>query len=170
MYTESVASAAERCRDVGIRYAIEFHAFTYVANIAGFLRLADNVGDGDLYALLDPVHLLAAAEIPQIVARMLGHRLTHVHLSDGDGTTNAHFSPGHGKVDWNALAQALREIGYDGSVSLENQDAPGCERSLREARGELGPNAIADPAYDEECRNALEFAYSLFDVATGPSE
>ena len=40
--------------------------------------------------------------------------LVHVHLSENDRST-----PGAGQVDWETTFAALREIGYDGWVSIE---------------------------------------------------
>ena len=51
-----------------------------------------------------------------------------MHVSDNDGVTNVHWRPGMGKIDWVALFQALKDVGYDGVISLELEDVPGVSR------------------------------------------
>jgi sugar phosphate isomerase/epimerase len=65
----------------------------------------------------------------------LADRLWHCDFSDNDGTNNMHFRPGKGKIDWASTMKALKDIGYDGVVSLEFEDIPGVsrERSRRSA-------------------------------------
>jgi sugar phosphate isomerase/epimerase len=43
-----------------------------------------------------------------------------------------------GKIDWLAMFQALKDIGYDGTVSIELEDVPGVSR---------GPNSNAPGVY-----------------------
>jgi sugar phosphate isomerase/epimerase len=61
----------------------------------------------------------------------------HTHFSDNDGTTNAHWRPGKGKVDWQALLAALQATGYDGTLSIELEDVPGVGRPGRTATAEF---------------------------------
>jgi sugar phosphate isomerase/epimerase len=42
-----------------------------------------------------------------------------VHLSDGDGSCYSHWPIGKGDIDFNRIATALREVGYDGWSFLE---------------------------------------------------
>jgi sugar phosphate isomerase/epimerase len=47
-------------------------------------------------------------------------RLMHVHLSDNrGGGDDLHLPLGTGTVDWRGVARALKEAGYDGTVTLE---------------------------------------------------
>ena len=52
------------------------------------------------------------------VVKMLGGALVHLHLHDVVGETD-HVAPGTGRVDWEGLFAALREIGYRGALCLE---------------------------------------------------
>ena len=42
--------------------------------------------------------------------------------------TNVHWRPGMGKIDWVAMFQALKDVGYDGVISIELEDVPGVSR------------------------------------------
>lgn len=47
-------------------------------------------------------------------------RLSHVHVSDNrGGADDLHLPLGAGTIDWRAAARALKESGYDGTVTLE---------------------------------------------------
>jgi sugar phosphate isomerase/epimerase len=48
-----------------------------------------------------------------------GDRLSHVHLSDNLGDRDLHLPLGAATVDWPAVARALRDVGWDGTVTLE---------------------------------------------------
>jgi sugar phosphate isomerase/epimerase len=50
---------------------------------------------------------------------MIGDKLKAVHIHDNMGKEDEHLIPGDGIIDWNAFADALREIGYTGVISLE---------------------------------------------------
>jgi len=47
--------------------------------------------------------------------RAAGPQLVHLHSCENDRGT-----PGSGNVDWNGVAQALKDINYDGPVVIES--------------------------------------------------
>jgi len=47
-------------------------------------------------------------------------RVVHVHVSDNEGNYDSHLGIGHGKVDWQEVADALKRINYRGIVILES--------------------------------------------------
>lgn len=51
--------------------------------------------------------------------RRLGARLRHLHLVDSDGKSDTHLLPGDGALPLGELIAQLREIGYDGTATLE---------------------------------------------------
>ncbi|HZC28349.1 MAG TPA: sugar phosphate isomerase/epimerase family protein, partial [Gaiellaceae bacterium] len=48
-----------------------------------------------------------------------GDRLAHVHLSDNLGLDDLHLPLGAGSIDWADAAAALKQAGWDGTVTLE---------------------------------------------------
>ena len=48
-----------------------------------------------------------------------GKRLQALHVQDNDYLDDRHVLPWMGLLDWNAIAKALREIGYTGDITLE---------------------------------------------------
>lgn len=51
--------------------------------------------------------------------RIMGHRLCHVHLCDGDGSRFVHWPVGKGDIDFGEIAKALGELDYQGYSFLE---------------------------------------------------
>lgn len=50
-------------------------------------------------------------------------RVLHVH--DNGGEKDEHLYPGRGVIDWQGFAKALKQIGFDGVLSLETAPADG---------------------------------------------
>ena len=46
--------------------------------------------------------------------RAVGKKIVTTHVSDYDFVDEKHWLPGEGKVDWQALVQALKDVGYNG--------------------------------------------------------
>ena len=127
-YVDAVRRCAAACVDARVGYTIEAHPFAYVANTAAALRLLEHVGSDALAVNFDPSHTFPIGDFPNVSIYQLGSRVRHVHASDNDGVTNVHWRPGRGKIDWKAMFRALKDVGYDGVVSIELEDVPGVSR------------------------------------------
>ncbi len=51
--------------------------------------------------------------------RRFGKRLGHLHVSDNNGRLDEHLPVGHGNIGFTAVARALEQVGYDGTLTLE---------------------------------------------------
>lgn len=138
----AIAEQAARC---GVKVAIEMHANQLVYNVPGLLKLTDAVGPA-IGANFDPSHLIWMGAVPIEALKALRGRVYHVHAKDTrieelasvssrlETTPNEKFDQrawnyvavGTGHPDgvefWRALVDTLREIGYDGPLSIENED------------------------------------------------
>lgn len=126
------------------RVALELHPIHLIYNVPTFMRLQDAVGPV-IAANVDPSHLFWQGMDPVAVVRALGESVAHVHVKDTqlvadelatagvlDGRPFGADSPrawvhrtvgrGHGDDLWTAFFQALRDAGYSGALSLENED------------------------------------------------
>lgn len=74
--------------------------------------------DERLRVCFDTNHLLGGRK-PQDFIRALGDKIVTVHFSDYDGVDERHWMPGEGIIDWNAVMDALDDIGYRGPVLYE---------------------------------------------------
>ncbi len=135
---EPLAAYAEEC---GIRVAFETAARGGgEGNIAHGPALWDMIFDAvpspALGLSFDPSHLvwLHIPNVPDVV-RAYGERIYHVDGKDaeilpavlakqgifGSGWWRYRL-PGLGALDWKAIFSALGDVGYDGPVSIENED------------------------------------------------
>ena len=136
---------AARARDHGVRHiALEFHGWQLVYNVETLRRRQSEVG-GDLLGVnLDPSHLFWMGADPLEVAKALADCIYHVHIKDvrlepaaGQNTLldtkgvleyasrSWNFvtpGSGHGADWWRAFLRTLRECGYDGALSIEQED------------------------------------------------
>ncbi len=109
---------------------------------------------------LDPSHLLWLGVDYERAVRDYGERILHVHAKDtvvrreelyrrsilslGVGWQEARM-PGRGEIDWGRFVGALREVGYEGVVSIEHEDEEFegsdelVERGFKLARDHLRP-------------------------------
>jgi sugar phosphate isomerase/epimerase len=126
------------------RIAFELHPLHLVYNVTTLLKLRDAVGPV-IGANLDPSHLFWQQMDPVRVVHALGRSVFHVHLKDtelfdDELALNGVLDPrswerperrswvfrtvgeGRSKAVWAAFLGALGEIGYDGELSIENED------------------------------------------------
>ena len=137
-YVDALRECAEACGKAGVKMSVEPHPGRYLANHDGALRLLEHVNHPAMGINFDPSHTFPMGDYPNITVYRLGKHIIHLHVSDNDGVTNVHWRPGMGKIDWVAMFQALKDIGYDGTVSIELEDVPGVSR---------GPNSNAPGVY-----------------------
>jgi len=114
---EALRAAAEHAETVKVNLAVEpLNRFeTYFLNSAEqAARLVDEVGHPCLGTLFDTFHANIEEKDPVGAIRLSGKRIAHVHISENDRST-----PGEGHVPWPETFAALRDIGYDGWLTVE---------------------------------------------------
>jgi sugar phosphate isomerase/epimerase len=146
-FVEMTGRVIEIVEAAGMRYAMEAHPYRHVSSAASMLRLADRVPSPALGMNFDPSHMFPCGDMPQLAIRELGRRVFHCHFSDNDALTNAHWRPGCGKIDWRSVLEALRDTGFDGTISIELEDVPGVAT----------PRQVSTPALDEEYRASRHY-------------
>jgi D-psicose/D-tagatose/L-ribulose 3-epimerase len=113
---EGLKELREHAGPAGVRIAIEpLNRFetNFLNRHDQALLLASEVGD-DVGVCLDVYHMnQEEADVLQAF-RNAGDRLYDVHVAD-----NNRMAPGQGQLDWAAIIGTLKEIGYDGSVTVE---------------------------------------------------
>jgi D-psicose/D-tagatose/L-ribulose 3-epimerase len=78
------------------------------------IRLVDEVGHPNCRLHLDTFHAHIEEKNTAEAIRRAGSRIAHVHISENDRGV-----PGTGSVAWDATFDALRDIGYDGWLTVE---------------------------------------------------
>jgi D-psicose/D-tagatose/L-ribulose 3-epimerase len=102
----------------GVTLAIEpLNRFeTYFLNTAeDAAALCDQVDHANVGILFDTFHANIEEKSIGQAYRTLGHHLKHVHTCENDRGI-----PGTGHVEWPDVFQALRDVGYDGWLTIES--------------------------------------------------
>lgn len=84
-----------------------------------FKDFIDVLDDPAAVACVDVGHAGLAGEDPVKMLKILGSRVKALHLHDNFHKTDDHMMPYLGKLDWNAITEALYEIKYDGDFTYE---------------------------------------------------
>jgi sugar phosphate isomerase/epimerase len=105
---------------IGVRYAFEnlpaYHPLgSDVGELAGILR---QVGAPNTGICFDCGHANMVGDVATAV-RQGGDQIIYVHLSDNAGLADDHEMLTFGKVDSAAMARALHEVHYSGTMMLE---------------------------------------------------
>jgi D-psicose/D-tagatose/L-ribulose 3-epimerase len=79
------------------------------------IELVDRVNKPACQIMLDTFHMGIEERSLGEAIRAVGPRLKHVHACEND-----RGAPGTGHVPWNDVAQALKDIRYDGPVVIES--------------------------------------------------
>ena len=87
------------------------------------VRFLDDCDHPNVKANIDVSHLVLADVSPAEVSCLEG-RAAHVHISDCDGKVHGDLPPGRGVVKFMPYLQAIKELGIDGTLSLELEYSP----------------------------------------------
>jgi sugar phosphate isomerase/epimerase len=115
-------------REAGVKMWSEIHAGRICASAAASFRLLDGLDPEWVGAIHDSANMIIEGfENWQMGVEMLGPYLHHVHVKNLLLVRNKDGSWGHestslaaGAVDWPAVIAALKSVGYDGYLSIED--------------------------------------------------
>ena len=100
-----------------------------ISSVNDIVRVVREVNNPYLQVCLDTGHANVVGPAPDAAVRIIGKDLLAIlHVHGNDGLDDHHYVPHDPRdtVDWEAFSLALREIGFDGVVSLETSvKAPG---------------------------------------------
>ncbi len=100
------------------------------------LKFVKNMNRDHFKICLDTGHCSVFSESPAEAVRLIGKDLLRtLHIHDNNGQSDLHWIPYTGVIDWNDFSKALKEIGFDGCVSLETNitsKMPEAARELQE--------------------------------------
>lgn len=122
---DALGECAEAALDAGVKIAVEpINRYeTTLVNTAGDgLALLGQVGMPNLGLLLDTFHMnIEEPDIHRSI-RAAAPRLFHFHVADSN-----RWYPGAGHLDFPSIVATLRQVGYDGYVSVEAMPMPDAE-------------------------------------------
>jgi sugar phosphate isomerase/epimerase len=82
-------------------------------------KMVNEVNSTFFKACLDTGHANVMKDDLYQGIKELGDNLHCLHIHDNKGRSDEHTCPYFGNIDWDLVVLALKEIGYDGCISLE---------------------------------------------------
>jgi sugar phosphate isomerase/epimerase len=114
---ELVLPTAEEC---GIDLLVEPEPHLLIERPEEYEELIADFKHPRLGLNFDMGHFFCVGVDPAAAARRLGPHIRHVHLEDiAASREHLHLVPGRGVIDFRAVLAALRDVGYDGWVTVE---------------------------------------------------
>ena len=114
---EVLGRAAVHAKQAGVTLVVEYlNRFeTYFVNTAeDCARFVREVNHPNLRMMYDTFHAHIEEKDPAEAVRACKDVMVHVHISENDRST-----PGEGQVDWKTSFDVLKEVKYDGWMTVE---------------------------------------------------
>jgi L-ribulose-5-phosphate 3-epimerase len=116
----AMEAVARRAEATGIALGFEPEPAMLVESVGDFLELRAAVDSPALGLTLDLGHcLLTEPDPPEKVVRRLAAMLSNIHAEDMRRPSHEHLAFGLGEMRYGPILAALREIDYDGLISVE---------------------------------------------------
>jgi D-psicose/D-tagatose/L-ribulose 3-epimerase len=115
---EALAPVCDYAGERGVRLAVEplnRYETSFLNTVEQTLDAIESLPAAACGVLCDVYHLNIEERDPPAALRAAGDRLAHVHACAND-----RGAPGRDHLDWPAIARALRDVGYEGIVSIES--------------------------------------------------
>jgi sugar phosphate isomerase/epimerase len=122
---DNVRALGEYAADLEVEIAIELEPFklSLVNNLDRMVEFLNDVNHPAVRANMDISHLHLAHTPAADIQRLKG-RIAHVHFSDCDGKVHGDLPPGRGVVDFIPYLQGLKDVAFNGTVSIELEYSP----------------------------------------------
>ena len=119
----------DHAANLGLKIALELEPFklSLINTVDTMLKFIDDVGLPNVLANCDISHLHLVRAPVEDVAKLKG-RIAHVHLSDCDGKVHGDLPPGRGVTPIKDYLRAIRDTGFDRTVSIELEYSPQPEK------------------------------------------
>jgi len=125
---ECYATIQEEAERFGVQALVEIHNGLICPSAAATRRLVDGLDPRWIGVIFDPGNMIREGmENWKMAVEMLGPYLATVHVKDAGWLRNAegrwtcdNMGLEEGMVDWPAVIEALRSVGYDGWLDVED--------------------------------------------------
>lgn len=113
---EGLGDVAKYAKELGITMVVEPTPAdsNLIETADDALLLSEQTGASNVKVMFDTFHALYRNEVASDYVYRMADKLHHVHIADSD-----RLPPGEGRCDFPAVLKALKEIKYDGYLSME---------------------------------------------------
>ncbi len=129
-FVHTMKGCAERAAHHGIRFSLENHTHTLVHDSTAFLRLWDQVRHPALGMNLDIGWIQLQREYPPFAIHKVKKHLMNLHVRDIDSPGLVFVGIGEGVMDFKAVIETLKTIGYTGYLTFEQDGVPDMRKTL----------------------------------------
>ncbi len=120
LFVEVLQPVAEHAEKQGVLLLIEPEPGLLIENADQFLEMIERVDSPAVGLNFDIGHFYCVGDDPAATVQRLAPYIRHFHLEDIAATrVHHHLIPGEGAIDFSAVFRAIREIGYDGWITVE---------------------------------------------------
>ena len=125
MAKAQVKAAGEYAASKGLEIVLELEPFetALLKDANELVRFVREINHPAVRANADISHMHLAGEAPADMAKLTG-LIGHIHLSDCDGKVHGDLPAGRGCTPIKEYLAAIRDTGYDGTVSIELEYSP----------------------------------------------
>ncbi|MCE3204078.1 TIM barrel protein [Paenibacillus sonchi] len=118
---DSIYQIARVAEKEGVTLALEpltrFES-NLIIDVKGIKRMLEEIRSPSLKGMIDTVAMQLANETPEDYFSLLPE-LSHFHLIDGDGSSDAHLALDDGVLNWREYLTSLQSHNYEGACTLE---------------------------------------------------
>ena len=122
---EGLKALGEHAASRGLEIVLELEPFhlSLLNDMPSMCRFLDDVEHPAVKANIDISHLVLSRTGPEELEKLRG-KAGHVHISDCDGQKHGDLPPGRGVVPFKPYLEAIRDLDFDGAVSVELEYSP----------------------------------------------
>ena len=120
LFVEGLKPVVEHAENEGVLLLIEPEPGLLIERADQFLEVVGRLDSAAVGMNFDVGHSFCVSEEPADAIPKLKDHIRHFHLEDiAANRVHQHLIPGRGAIDFQATLQAIREIGYDGWLTVE---------------------------------------------------
>jgi sugar phosphate isomerase/epimerase len=120
LFVESLRPAIETAEREGVLLLVEPEPGLLIETAEQFQEFMQHMDSPAVGLNFDIGHSYCVGDEPAGAIRKLAPFIRHFHLEDIAATrVHQHLIPGDGAIDFRSTLQAIREIGYDGWITIE---------------------------------------------------
>lgn len=114
---EGISEVADYAKTSGVTLMLEPTATdsNLVESCEDAINMMEDIGKENVKLMFDTTHALYRNEVPADYVYQMGKNLKHIHMADYDRK-----APGTNGCDFISIMQALKDVGFDGYVTMEN--------------------------------------------------
>jgi sugar phosphate isomerase/epimerase len=105
--------------EIAIENGLEPHPFL-MKSVQDFHRFYDDLGD-EIGIVLDVGHANLNNQISDFI-QQFSKKLAHIHASDNNGDKDMHLGIGYGSIDWEKVANLVKEAEYGNIIMIESTE------------------------------------------------